>query len=318
MMPLTRRTIGLAAISVALTLTMICCVARCARSSHEKPAATADVIETTVRGRLYCSLKRPVFFPFHGVITEVKAQNGQRVKGGDVLLRYKLTVETIAQLHRRVSPDAVDDLRATLLDLRKQKEMIENQRREATKLEELNLSSPGKLKQINQDLELMKIRVDSSEKRLSREEKLLADDLRLLKDLTGEDISSLHVPEVVSLLAPLDSYILQINPAIRKDGETVHDSAAFTFGLMDPMILRCQVHEQDAVRIALDDPAVVVFESVRGRRFIARVSRISWLPLTDSMEQPSYYEIELTVPNRDAVLKEGFQGEVVFKKKNSN
>jgi hypothetical protein len=128
-------------------------------------------------------------------------------------------------------------------------------------------------------------------------------------------MTSRQVPEIVSIVAPLSAYILQVNPAIQKDGETIHDSPAFMLGRTDPMILRCEVHEQDAVKIALDDPAEIVFESVRNRKFTAKVSRIAWLPLSDDIGKPSYYEIELAVPNPDTILKEGFQGEVVLKKK---
>ena len=281
--------------------------ARAAGKPAQEPAPV-------VRGRLSCSLKRTVAFPFHGIIKEMKVQNGQEVHGGDVLLRYTLTVEEVIRLKRRVSPDAIDDLQVWLLDLTKNRNLLEDQKEETTRLREQNLASPRKLQQIEEELGLVKTRLEVVTKRLARENKLLEDDLRLLKDLTGETINADNVPQEVSLVAPIDGYVLNVNPDIRINAETVHNGSAFVIGLMDPMILQCQVHEQDAVHIALGDPALFTLESVRGTKFRAKVSLISWQPTRDSLEEPSYYDIELTVPNPDVVLKEGFQGDVTFKK----
>ncbi|MDD4871427.1 MAG: efflux RND transporter periplasmic adaptor subunit [Kiritimatiellae bacterium] len=280
----------------------------------QEPATITTQNPPIARGRLYYSLKRSVFFPFHGIIEEIKAQNGQQVHGGDVLLRYKLTVEAVAQLSRRVHPDSIGNLKIELLDSSKTLNLFVDQKQELINLEVKNLASPKKLQQIEEEIKLTKLRYINADERFRREEKLLKDDLRLLKDLTGENIAFDNVPELISLIAPIDAFVIQVNSSIRKGAETVLDSPAFVLGVTDPMILRCQVHEQDAVNIALNDPAEFTLESVRDKKFNAKVSRISWLPMTDNMEQPSYYEIELIVPNPDAVLREGFHGQVFFKK----
>jgi hypothetical protein len=83
---------------------------------------------------------------------------------------------------------------------------------------------------------------------------------------------------------------------------------------MDPMIMRAQIHEMEAFRLSLGDKAEITVESLPGRRFVAQVSRTSWTPLTPALEQPSYYEIELTVPNPDIELKDGLKGEILVPK----
>jgi len=302
---------GTMAVVVSVLLSGLSAVA------EEKPgdgAAAASRGQTVVRGRLSCSLNRAVAFPFRGTIKEIRVQNGQRVRGGDVLLRYALTVEETASLNRRVAPDAIDDMLVNLLDLTKNRNLLENQREETVKLQEQNLVSTRKLQQIDEELKIVRMRLDVVNKRLARENKLLENDLQLLKDLTGETINCTNVPAEVSLVAPIEGHVLSMNPAVRVNAETLSGGTAFTIGVMDPMLLRCQVHEQDAAHIALGDPAVFVPESVQGRKFRAKVSLVSLQPTADDTEEPSYYDVELTIPNPDAVLRDGFQGEVTFGK----
>jgi hypothetical protein len=81
------------------------------------------------------------------------------------------------------------------------------------------------------------------------------------------------------------------------------------------MVIRAQVHEIEAMRIGLGDEADFSLESIPDRTLRAKISRISWTSLTP-MESPSYYEVELEVPNHDYVLREGLRGWIVFLENN--
>jgi hypothetical protein len=61
----------------------------------------------------------------------------------------------------------------------------------------------------------------------------------------------------------------------------------------------------------------VSFESFPGKVFEAKVSRLSWSPATPALEQPTYYELELAVSNKDLVLREGMKGEATLRKANT-
>jgi hypothetical protein len=89
---------------------------------------------------------------------------------------------------------------------------------------------------------------------------------------------------------------------------------------MDPMLIRAQVYELEALQLNLGEAAEVTVESLPGRNFEAQVSRVSWAPVPPPVwvpagqEQPSYYEVELTVPNPDLVLKEGLKGRITLRR----
>jgi multidrug resistance efflux pump len=110
----------------------------------------------------------------------------------------------------------------------------------------------------------------------------------------------------------VDGYVLWINPDLRKGVKLNRDTDLFQVGILDPIVIRAQVHEIEAVRLKLGDKAKVTFDSMPGKEFTATVSRIPWAPLPTSLQQPSYYEIELTLPNPDMSLKEGLKGTVTI------
>jgi len=68
------------------------------------------------------------------------------------------------------------------------------------------------------------------------------------------------------------------------------------------------------MKIKVGDRAEVTLASLPGRKFPAVVSRISWSPITSKIDQPSYYEVELKVPNPDLSLREGLKVRIVIHK----
>ena len=96
------------------------------------------------------------------------------------------------------------------------------------------------------------------------------------------------------------------------DSQAQAGTPAFIIGVMDPMAIHAQIHESDIVNVALGEKAEVTMESVANRTFEATVSRFSLTPLAPGVGDPSYYDIEFTIPNSDYVLKEGFKGEIKF------
>jgi hypothetical protein len=78
------------------------------------------------------------------------------------------------------------------------------------------------------------------------------------------------------------------------------------------MLIHAQIHESDLVNVHLGEKAEVTMESVTDHAFEATVSRFSLTPFALGVGDPSYYDIEFTIPNPGYVLKEGFKGEIVF------
>jgi len=91
-------------------------------------------------------------------------------------------------------------------------------------------------------------------------------------------------------------------------------SGVFQVGVMNPMLVRAQAFEIEALQIKSGEIAEVTLESLPGRKFQGEVSRISWASQTPGLEQPAYYEVELKVPNPEMELKDGLKAHIVFRK----
>jgi hypothetical protein len=55
-------------------------------------------------------------------------------------------------------------------------------------------------------------------------------------------------------------------------------------------------------------------ESLPERRFQGALERLSHLSSTAGIEQPAYFEIQLSVPNGEGLLMEGMKGQVILRR----
>ena len=132
--------------------------------------------------------------------------------------------------------------------------------------------------------------------------------------MLGTSLKSGQVPREVSLKAPISGYVIWVNPELRVGAELPPLPAAFQVGVMDPMLLRAQAFEIEALQVKIGQPAEVTLDALPGKKFQGKVSRISWSAITTGPDQPAYYEVELSVPNPDLELKEGLKARIVLGK----
>ena len=83
-------------------------------------------------------------------------------------------------------------------------------------------------------------------------------------------------------------------------------------GRLDPVIIQVPVYEGELSNIAVGDQAEVSISSLRDKTFAATVSEISWTASDMNVSNPSYYTVELSVPNPNFELKPGYKAVVRF------
>ncbi len=115
------------------------------------------------------------------------------------------------------------------------------------------------------------------------------------------------IPQEAVIVAPIDGHVVWMNPEFRVGAEIKSGSQVFILGIMDPMLLRANIYEEEALRLAVGDRVRVYPESLPWKTYRARVSRIAWTPLSLDPVQPSYYEVEFIVPNKELLLREGLR-----------
>jgi macrolide-specific efflux system membrane fusion protein len=270
----------------------------------------AHAAELTFTGKLVCYLKRPVVLPVAAEIISLKVQPGQKVTEGEVLGRYRLLPESQQALRQRLFPAQIYDLRARLAEIDKGLTTLENKKSTLTELSRQNLAPPQSLTQINQDIQALRKQRVALQDALQQAQRTTRDEEALLHKQLGVPIKSGHIPQEGSLVAPLEGYVLWLHPELRQGAEMKGGTPVIMVGVMNPMLLRALVYESEAQKLKVGEEADITLESLPGRKFTARVSRLPWAPPVLALDQPTYYDVEFQVANPDLVLKEGMMATV--------
>jgi multidrug efflux pump subunit AcrA (membrane-fusion protein) len=276
------------------------------------PPASAET-EIIFNGKLFCSLKRRVALPFKGIITSLRAQSGQQVKEGEILATYRLAPEAVMAIQQRLSPPQLAEMETRLAEVQRNMVPLTSKRQELSQLVPKKLAPADSLAQTNQQLQYLGREKATLQGRLKKERQLARQDQEVLSDLLGTSVRSGQVPREVSLKAPITGYVIWVNPEMRVGAELPPVPAAFQVGVMDPMLLRAQAFEIEALQVKIGQDAEVTLDALPGRKFRAKVSRVSWSSITTAPDQPAYYEVELTVPNPNLDLKEGLKARIVLR-----
>jgi len=265
-------------------------------------------------GKIFCSLKRRIDLPFKGVITSLRARSGQRVEAGEILATYRLAPESLMAIQQRLSPPQLAEMETKLAEVQRNMVPLTSKQRELTQLVQKKLAPSQGLAQVNEELQFLGREKATLQERLKKDRQLVQQDQEVLSNLVGTAVKTGQVPREVSLKTPISGYVIWVNPEMREDAELLPLPAAFQVGVMDPMLLRAQAFEIEALQVRVGQPAEMTLDALPGRKFQAKVSRISWSSITSGPDTPAYYEVELTVPNPDLDLKEGLKARIVLRK----
>ncbi|MGD0827022.1 MAG: efflux RND transporter periplasmic adaptor subunit [Desulfobaccales bacterium] len=278
------------------------------------PAITTPEPEISFNGKVFCSLKRVVDLPFKAVITSVLVRSGERVAPGQALAKFRPVPEALLLIQQRLSPLQISDTEVKLAELERNLDAADAKQQELAKLAVKKLASPQSLEQANHDLQQLtrertELQTSLRQLRLSAQ-----DDLAVLKSQLGNGVKSGAIPQEGILRAPIGGYIIWIQPELRQGALLEPTPGVFQVGVMNPMLVRAQAFEIEALQIKTGETAEINLESLPGRKFQGQVSRISWSSLTPGLEQPAYYDVELEVANPEMELKDGLKAQIIFRK----
>jgi multidrug resistance efflux pump len=278
------------------------------------PAITTPEPEISFNGKVFCSLKRLVDLPFKGVITSVLVRSGELVAPGQALARFRLAPEAVLLIQQRLFPPQISDTAVKLAETERNLDAAAAKQQELAKLAVKKLASPQSLEQANHDLQQL-TRERTQLQTFLRQLRLSAqDDLAVLKNQLGNGVKSGEIPPEGILRAPIGGYIIWIQPELRQGALLEPTPGVFQVGVMNPMLVRAQAFEIEALQIKTGETAEINLESLPGRKFQGQVSRISWSSLTPGLDQPAYYDVELKVANPEMELKDGLKAQIIFHK----
>jgi membrane fusion protein, macrolide-specific efflux system len=307
--------VALAIVAVALcAVGIFLWLARPAKK-HMPVAAPAVVdsqkLPLVLQGRSYCSVTLPVPASMSGEVTEIGVSIGQAVKKDDLLFKLKLPVGEAAALSARLNKGAA--LQAMEMDIQKLKIMQDQLTRnivEMKQLDALGMAPRNGLADMQDQLRLNQNQLELAKLGLTNAKRAAEDDVAVLTKSLGQPIHIGSRPQYVIIRAPQDGNVISIDPAVRLGG--LVSGVLCTIGVMDPMIIRGQVHESELDRLQGAENATITLDAGKGEAFEAKLSRVSWAALDNSLTAPAYYLFELVVPNPEDKIKDGFKVQVTL------
>ena len=277
---------------------------------------TVPAAEIRLTGKVVTTVTRAAPMPFNGIVDEVLVRPGDAVEQGAPLLRYHLQEEAARMLQRElITGAATEEERGQILSLRQQQTEIEAQRNKARQLVASGLGSRQASSRLEASYESIQNRIELLKIAIDKREKTFAARLKELEGYFGQKLDPRgDLPETLTLTSPINGYVLAVTAETSPGSLLSQGSMPVSVGQLNPVIIRVPVYEADVNSIAVDDVATVQIPFLKDKEFMATVSEISWASTDMNVGNPSYYTVELTVPNPTLELKPGFKAIVLFNK----
>lgn len=266
------------------------------------------------QGKVYSSRKQEVATTGAGKIKDILVKVGDPVKEDQPLVTVELLDVAYKQFLDSVSTEPLLDIKTQLAEIDAQIQEARQDMNEIQVLADNDFAAPATVKQQRTKLDLLQRKRESIARTYDNTRSAIEDRVENLKDVLSDEVDFDHVPKVVSVIAPFDGHVLRLNPDLYVGQEVPKNVNVAIVGVLDPMVIRAHLFELEASRIAPGEKCFFTLGSYPDRKFPAEVSYIALTPISPGLDQPSYYEVELTAPNPDLLLREGFKVEVVIKK----
>lgn len=287
---------------------LVCAAALCVAAK----ARAADAVILT--GKVVTTVTRAVPVPFNAVVDEVLVHPGEAVEDGSPLMRYHLQDEAERILQREVTNGAgTENLKSQVLDLERQLAQTSAERNKARQLVASGLGSKQALSRLEGSVTSLRDRIGLLQSTIRKTESNFDARLKELGGYFGQPIAEgERLPSILTLTSPIKGYVLSLDPNLNPGNLLAAGAAPIQVGQLNPVLIQVPVYEADVNNIRVGDKAVVEIPSLGDRTFTGLVSEISWISTDMNVANPSYYTVELTVPNPELLLKPGFKAVVRF------
>lgn len=277
-------------------------------------ARYASAAESTVlNGKLYCPVTRAVLLPFAGIVRGVEVSPGKYVKNNDVLFRYVLEEKAASALEKELALGAeTEEMRGQIVDLERQVLALRGDITTSRQLVSSKLGSRSTLQQQEETLAALNRRIHLLREAVGKQEEVHKLRLTELETIFNQPIKGKKLSNELTVISPMDGYVLSVAEQAQAGALLNANTVLAEIGSMDPMLVRVQVFENEAVKLKVGAGAVVRIPSLQDREYPGKISQIAWTPQTLQPDSPSYYNVQLEVPNADLALKQGLKALVRF------
>ena len=271
-----------------------------------------------LNGKLYCPVTRVVNIPFTGYADRIDVVPGKHIKKDDVLLSYALEEKAAIALEKELTLGAqTEDLQGQVVNLERERVNVKSDISTTRHLVSSQLGSRSKLQQQEEMLDALNRRISLLRESIKKQEQSYKLRLVELEDLFNQPIQGHKPPQKLFVTSPMEGFVLSVMDSVQSGALITAGAAIAEIGSMNPMQIRVQVFENEAVKLRVGDSATVRVPSLQDREYAGKIMQIAWTPQALHADTPSFYNVQLEVPNDDLALKQGFKAMVRFKSNGS-
>ena len=235
---------------------------------------------------------------------------GQRVGEDQSLVTYELPLENVMVEKEGLSRAKLNTLEQAMATVQYQLAWTRGHQADLENMAGNQAVAPSTVRFGAKDLEALMLQRDYLQQEIDLAQQRYDNALMIARSKFGKDVDIRKLPREGVIRSPVDGYVLWINSSLVPGMAFTKQASLLTVGKLDPMIIRVSVHEIAVQKLKLGDPASVVFHAWPGETFHTTISKIDYVAQPAMLQQPSFYLIELTLPNPDLRIKEGMRCDV--------
>ena len=295
-----------------LTLALLCSLTFAVAATAAQGGKSSVTILT---GKVVTTVTRAIPMPFNGVVDAALVKPGEAVEENAPLMRYHLHEDAERALQREVMQGpGTENLKSQVLDLERRLAETIAQRNKARQLAASGLGSRQASARLEEDVTSLQRRIELTNITIKKAENSFTIRLKELSSYIGQEIKEGEIlPETLTLTSPIKGYVLALDATLNPGTLLQAGSMPVRVGQLDPVLIQVPVYEAEISGIKAGDSVEVEIPSLNNKKFNGTVNEISWVSNDMNVSTPSYYTVEITVPNPGLELKPGFKAVVRFK-----
>ncbi|MHC1713462.1 MAG: efflux RND transporter periplasmic adaptor subunit [Solidesulfovibrio sp.] len=298
-------------------------------------AGQAHAETVTFVGKSYCPIKTQINWPFslktlpggaamnksatamgsdmsYLRILSASATVGQHVTEDQAVLTYEMPLEKILSEKKALSHSQIDELEAGLSKVDYKLAALRSYQEDLEKQVTIQSIAPNDVNLNLKEIETLHLQRDSFIEKLEQAKSGYDTVVRNAKKTYGDDLNVRNLPRKGFARSPIDGYVLWVNSSLVPGMVFTKPVALLTVGSLDPIVVRAAVHEIAVQKLKVGDQVSVTFRALPDQPMNTTITKINAVAQPATSQQPSYYEIELTVPNADLRIKEGMRCDITI------
>jgi multidrug efflux pump subunit AcrA (membrane-fusion protein) len=274
---------------------------------------TAVAQDETHNGKLFCPAVRWVPLHYPGIVEELVVTPGTQVRSGEVMMRYVLKEETVLALQNELNAGArTQDLRLRLLEIERELLELGDKYAASKRLSEARLGPEDSAKRLNAGIDLLNRQKLLITGLIQEKEAAYRSRQIELENQLGVALDRGKIPKVFHLRAQMAGQVLLVDKGLRAGNAFLPMQNAISIGSMSPMMIRALVYEGEIAGLRIGGKAKVMVPSLGNREVEATILHIDRSPQDLALDRPTYYGVELKVPNPESTLRQGFKCLITF------